>query len=207
MAQASEKSLPVAFHRELHSSLRECHIFLSLPADTTMASTQGTPFLAIHSADEHCMIYYFTNTTSYSTFYTFFSSCPITLWQTTTLFLSTTVTRTRRHTELTKKKLTKLTANLCCAREHSVQFFVQFFLHSYTAEFVAVINIWQRGRISVSFSYSDVDVLLPVNCFLLFLLLHFQDFCLRKWQVIKSKHSMEAQATQSSRPFKCCHKA
>jgi len=30
-------------HRELHSSLRESHTFLSLPADTTMASSQGTP--------------------------------------------------------------------------------------------------------------------------------------------------------------------
>jgi hypothetical protein len=29
-------------HRELSSSLRECHSFLSLPADTTMASSQGT---------------------------------------------------------------------------------------------------------------------------------------------------------------------
>jgi len=46
--------------------------------------------------------------------------------QTTGLFLSTTVTHTRRHTELTKK-LTNLMGNLCCAREHSVQFFVQFF--------------------------------------------------------------------------------
>jgi hypothetical protein len=55
--------------------------------------------------------------------------------QTTALFLSTIVTRTRRHTELTKK-LKSLMGNLCCAREHSVQFFVQFFytvkLHSLT---------------------------------------------------------------------------
>jgi len=29
-----------------------------------------------------------------------------------------------------KKKLTNLMGNLCCAREHSVQFFEQFFLHS-----------------------------------------------------------------------------
>ena len=42
------------------------------------------------------------------------------------LFLSATVTRTRRHTELTKK-LTNLMGNLCCIREHSVQFFVQLF--------------------------------------------------------------------------------
>jgi len=40
--------------------------------------------------------------------------------QTTALFLSITVTRTRKHTELTKK-LTRLMGNLCCAREHSVQ--------------------------------------------------------------------------------------
>jgi hypothetical protein len=46
--------------------------------------------------------------------------------QTTALFLSTIVTRTRRYTELTKK-LTNLMGKLCCAREHSVQFFVQFF--------------------------------------------------------------------------------
>jgi hypothetical protein len=53
--------------------------------------------------------------------------------QTTALFLSILVTSTRRHKELTKK-LTNLMGNLCCAREHSVQFFVQFFhtvkLHS-----------------------------------------------------------------------------
>ena len=47
--------------------------------------------------------------------------------QTTALFLSTIVTRTRRHTELTEKKLTNLMGNLCCARKHSVQFFVQLF--------------------------------------------------------------------------------
>jgi hypothetical protein len=56
--------------------------------------------------------------------------------QTTAWFLSTLVTRTRRHTELTQKKLTNLMGNLYCATEHSVQFFVQFFtqfkLHSLT---------------------------------------------------------------------------
>jgi hypothetical protein len=55
--------------------------------------------------------------------------------QMTALFLSTIVTRTRRHTELIEK-LTDLMGNLCSAREHSVQFFVQFFytvkLHSLT---------------------------------------------------------------------------
>ena len=66
-------------HTQLSSSLRESHSFLSLPADTTMASSQGNPFLAIHSADEHRMIYSFSNTTSYCTFYAFFSSFRITL--------------------------------------------------------------------------------------------------------------------------------
>jgi len=47
--------------------------------------------------------------------------------QTTALFLSTIVTCTRRHTELTN-----LMGNLCFAREHSVHFFLQFFF--YTAE-------------------------------------------------------------------------
>ena len=53
--------------------------------------------------------------------------------QTTALLLSTIVTGTRKHTELgkkerkKKKKLTNLMGNLCCAREHSVQFFVLFF--------------------------------------------------------------------------------
>jgi hypothetical protein len=46
--------------------------------------------------------------------------------QTTALFLSTMVTRTRRFTELTKK-LTNLMGNLCCAREHSVQLLVRVF--------------------------------------------------------------------------------
>jgi len=46
--------------------------------------------------------------------------------QTTALFLSTIVAHTRRHTELAEK-LTNLMGNLCYSREHSVQFFLQFF--------------------------------------------------------------------------------
>jgi len=56
------------------------------------------------------MIYSFSNATSYCTFYAFFSSFSDNIMadvaskqQTTALFLSTTVTRTRRHTELTEK--------------------------------------------------------------------------------------------------------
>ena len=120
-------------HRKLRISLKGSHSFLTLPADTTMTSPH--PFLGIHSADELRMKYSFSNTTSYSIFYAFFSSFRIILWsmwlanRRTALFLSTIVTRTRRHTKLTKKT-DKPDGNLCCAREYSVQFFVQFFLHS-----------------------------------------------------------------------------
>jgi hypothetical protein len=48
--------------------------------------------------------------------------------QTTALFLSTVVTHTHKKTHKTDKKITtNLMGNLCCAREHSVQFLVQFF--------------------------------------------------------------------------------
>jgi hypothetical protein len=107
-----------------------------------MTSSQGIerqrPFLAVHSADEHRTIFPFPNT-SYCTFYAFFSSFRITLWP---MWLANSrrqpcfyppVTRTRRYTELTKQ-LTNLMRNLCCAREHSVQFLCSFFytdkLHS-----------------------------------------------------------------------------
>jgi len=144
-------SFPVVFHTEncaVHSgnptvssvSFFECKaIICSATCYITVHSVSNSlynlrhPFLAIHSADEHRMIYSFSNTTSYSTFYVFFSSFRITLWplwltnnKRQPFFLSTIVTRTRRHTELTKK-VTNLMGNLCCAREHSIQFFVKLF--------------------------------------------------------------------------------
>jgi hypothetical protein len=56
--------------------------------------------------------------------------------QTTTLFLSTIVTRTRRHTELTEK-LTNLMGNLCSARN------IQF---SFSCSFFTLLNstVWLR---------------------------------------------------------------
>ena len=93
-------------HRELRSSLRESPQF---PQFTCRHHDGIISRYSIHSAVEHCMIYSFSNTNSYSTFYAFFSSfldnimadvaC---LQQTTALFLSTIVTRTRRH--ITDKK-------------------------------------------------------------------------------------------------------
>jgi hypothetical protein len=133
-------------HTELRSSLRECHSFLSLPAHTTMASSQGTPpqhpFLSIHSTDEHHTIYSFPITTSYFTFYTFFSSFRITLRP---MFPANgkqqpcfypPQSHAQEDTQNWQKKLTNLMGNLCCAREHSVLVLVQLFytvkLHSLT---------------------------------------------------------------------------
>jgi hypothetical protein len=59
-------------HRVLCSLHRESHSFLSLHADITMAPSQGTqqqhPFLAVPSADEHRMMYSFSDITLYSSF-------------------------------------------------------------------------------------------------------------------------------------------
>ena len=125
-------------HRELRSSLRESQSFLSLPADTTMASSQGTSvssnsFSRWSSRDIFLFKY---NLLLHILRFLFFFSDSITAdvaskQQTTALFLSTIVTRARRHTELTKKKtVTDLMWNVYCAREHSIQFFVLFFLYS-----------------------------------------------------------------------------
>jgi hypothetical protein len=126
-------------HRELRSSLSKSHSFLSLPADTTMASSQGTAFLSIHSADEHRTIYSFPNTTSYSTFYAFFSSFGITLWP---MWLANSKRQpcfyplqslTRRHTELTKKTDKTEGKPVLCQRTFSSVFRTVFYtvkLHS-----------------------------------------------------------------------------
>ena len=120
-------------HIELRSSLRESHSFLSLPADTTMAPSQGT---SVSSNS-------FSRWTSHDIF---LSKCHFLLHilrflflfsvnimadvaskqQTTALFLSTAVTRTRRHTELAKRTKKNLIENLCCARKHSAQILCSF---------------------------------------------------------------------------------
>ena len=120
--------------RELLGSLRKSYSFVGLPADTTMASSQGTSvssnsFSRWASHDIFLFKYHFL---LHILCFLFFFLGNImadvaSKQQTTALFLSTTVTHTRRHTELTN-----LMGYLCCAREHSVQFFVQFFLHSLT---------------------------------------------------------------------------
>ena len=124
-------------HRKLHSSLRESHSFLSLSVHTTMASSQDTS-VSSNSFSRWAAWYIAFQIpllTPHFTFSFLFSDNIMadvaSKQQTTALFLSITVTSTRRHTELTN-----LMGNLCCAREHSVHFFVQFFyavtLHSLT---------------------------------------------------------------------------
>jgi len=120
-------------HRELRISLRESHSFLSLPADTTMASSQGTSVSGnsfSRSASHDIFLFKCHFLLHILRFLFFFSNNLMTdvanKQQTTALVLSITVTRTRRHTERTKK-LTNLMGNLYCAREHSFQFFVQLF--------------------------------------------------------------------------------
>jgi len=128
-------------HRELHSSLRESHIFLSLPAHTTMASSQSTSvssnsFSRWTSRDIFLFKYNFLLHILHFVFFSDNIMADVaSKQQTTALFLSTTVTRTRRHTELTKE-LRSLMGKPRCVRERSVQFCVQFFyiyiLHSIT---------------------------------------------------------------------------
>ena len=81
IAQASELSFQVVFHTEncaVHSgNPTVSSVYLPTPRWHHLTAH---PFLAIHSADEHHMIYSFSNITSYSTIYAFFSSFRITLW-------------------------------------------------------------------------------------------------------------------------------
>jgi hypothetical protein len=124
-------------HTELRSSLRESHSFLSLPAETTTASSPGTqpqqPFLAIHSADEHHMIYSFSNTTPHFTFSLLLSNNIMadvaSKQQTTSLILTTIVTRTRRHTQNRKKADKPDEKPVLCQRTSS-SVFREIFLHS-----------------------------------------------------------------------------
>ena len=120
--------------KELRSSLRESHSFLCLPADITMASSQGTSvssnsFNRWASHDIFLFKYHFL---LYILRFLFFFSDNImadvaSKQQTTALFLSTIVTRTRR--EMTKK-IDKLDGKpVLCQRIFS-SVFRAVFLHS-----------------------------------------------------------------------------
>ena len=123
-------------HTELRSSLRESRSFLSLPADTTMASSQGTSlssnsFSRWTSHDIFLFKYHFL--LHILRFLFFFSDNIMADVASKTANDSLVFIHhchTHKKTHRTDKKLTNLMGNLCCAREHSVQFFVQFLLHS-----------------------------------------------------------------------------
>jgi len=96
-------------HRELRSSSRDSHSFLSLPTDITMASTQVTSVSSssFSRGALHDIFLFKHHFLLHILHFLFFFSDNImadvaSKQQTTALFLSTTVTRTRRHTELTK---------------------------------------------------------------------------------------------------------
>jgi hypothetical protein len=81
IAQASQLSFPLVFHTQ------NCAVYSGNPAVSSVhLPTPRRHHLKVHrvpaidSADDHRMIYSFSNTTSYFTFYAFFSSFRITLW-------------------------------------------------------------------------------------------------------------------------------
>jgi len=94
--------------RELRSSVGEPHTFLILPADTTMASPQGTSVSSnsfSRWASHDIFLYKYHFLLHILRFLFFFSDNIMadvaSNQQTTALFLPTIVTLTRRHTELT----------------------------------------------------------------------------------------------------------
>ena len=129
-------------HRELRSSLTESQSFLSLPADTTTASSQstsvsGNSFSRWASHDIFIFKYHFLH--HILRFLFFFSDNIMadvaSKQQTTALFLSTIVTRTRRNKELTKNWQTWW--ETCAVPENiqfsfSCSFFYTVKLHSLT---------------------------------------------------------------------------
>jgi hypothetical protein len=136
MAQASELSFTFVLHPE------NCAVYSGNPTVSSVYlltsrrhRLKAHPYLAIHSADEHRMIYSFSNTTSYSTFYAIFSPFRVILWP---MWIANSKRQScfyppQSHAQEETQNCQKsesLMGNLCCAREYSVQLFVQFFLHS-----------------------------------------------------------------------------
>jgi len=116
-------------HRELRSSLMESHSFLSLPADTTMASSQSTQPSEMNKRE--ATLAFIETYNRYLNFGT--QKIGIILlwpmWQENSkrqpFFIHHSHTHKKTH-RTDKKKLTNLMETLCCAREHSVQFYMQY---------------------------------------------------------------------------------
>jgi hypothetical protein len=114
-------------HTELRSSLRQSHSFLSLPADPTMASSQGNSFSRWASHDIFLFKYHFL--LRILRFLFFFSDnimADVASKQQTTAFFYPPYSHAQEDTHNWPKNWQTWCGNLCCAREHSVQFFVQF---------------------------------------------------------------------------------
>ena len=119
-------------HRELRSSLREFHNSLSLPADTTMASSQG-----IHSSKfiqqisiAWYILFKYRFLLHILRFLFFFSdniTADVASKQQTTALCLPSQSHAQEETQNWQKKLKNLMGNLCFSREYSIQFFVQFF--------------------------------------------------------------------------------
>jgi len=119
-------------HRELRSSLRESHSFLSLPKTPRWHDLKAlNSFSRWASHDVFLFKYHFL---LHSLHFLFFFSDNImadvaSKQQTTALFLSTIVTRTIRHTELTKKT-DKPDGKLVLCQKTFSSVFRAMFLHS-----------------------------------------------------------------------------
>jgi hypothetical protein len=118
---------------------------------------------ALHSADEHRMVYSFSNTTSYSTFYAFLSSFQITLWS---LWLANSKrqlcfyppqSHAQEDIQNWQKNLTNLMGNVCCVREHSVQYFMQFFTQLTLRWLMSYIYIYGVHILDVSRSHTTTQ--------------------------------------------------
>jgi len=123
-------------HRELRSSFRKSHNFLSLPADTTMASSQGTSISSnsfSRWASHDTFLFKYHILLHILRFLFFFSDNIMgnvaSKQQTTALFSSTMVTCTRRHRELTKNWQTWW-KTYAVPENIQLSFSCIFFLHS-----------------------------------------------------------------------------
>ena len=137
MAQASEPSIPVIFQTENCAVHSGNPIVSSVYLPTPLwHHLKAHPFLAVHSADEHRMIYFLSKyhfLLHILPFLFFFSDNIMadvaSKQQTTALVLSTIVTRTRRHTEVAKKTDKPDGKPVLCQRTFSSVFHAVF-LHS-----------------------------------------------------------------------------
>jgi hypothetical protein len=117
---------PGVFHTNLRNSLREFHSFLSLPADTTMASSQTTQLPKMNNREANLA---FTEACRSLPFrFLFFFSDNImadvaSKQQTTALF--SFASHTQKKTHRTDKKPDKPDGETCAVPEN-IRFFVQF---------------------------------------------------------------------------------